>query len=282
MGYRQILVHLDDDDAGCRARLAAALAVAKGQRDAAKLVGTYIVSTDAMSPTLAAVLPDGVVRQRLAETGRAQQHAHRLFAEVTGAAGVEGEWRAPAGAPVEALVAHARCSDLVVLGQPTPDGEGAGFAGGLAEAAIEAGGRPVLVVPYIGAASIGRRVIVAWDGSREAARAVADAMPLLAAAGEVRAIAIDADPSDDTDDVDPTSTARLTTWLAAHGIVNLRIDHDATESTVGEWLLSRAADYGADLIVMGGYSHARLRERVLGGVTRTLLRAMTVPVLFSH
>ena len=176
------------------------------------------------------------------------------------------------------MVLAARCSDLVILSQQDPNSGGTDT---FASTVILSCGRPTLVVPYIGApADFGERVLIAWDGGREATRAVADAMPLLARARKVDVIAVDNDNDDDVPE--RLSAARLSAWLAAHGV---RADIDRQESGdvgIGEWLLSRVADLSADLLVMGGYGHPRMRELVLGGVTRTMLRSMTVPVLMSH
>jgi nucleotide-binding universal stress UspA family protein len=147
------------------------------------------------------------------------------------------------------------------------------------EAALFDAGRPVLVVPYIQKAPLALdRVLVCWDGGRSAARAVGDAMPFLrhAKAVEVLVVQGDAGKSDEIPGAD------VGEHLARHG---LKVDVErivATEGKVGDTILSHAADAGADFLVMGGYGHSRLREFILGGVTRGILGTMTVPVLMSH
>jgi nucleotide-binding universal stress UspA family protein len=142
-------------------------------------------------------------------------------------------------------------------------------------------GRPVVVIPFIGASQpIGKRVMVAWNASREAVRAVNDAMPLLVEADTVEVLAINP-PAGDTGDGD-IPCADICLHLARHGINAVAQSMQAADIKAGDLLLSRAADQGVDLIVMGAYGHSRFREIVLSGVSRHLFKHMTVPVLFSH
>jgi len=140
-------------------------------------------------------------------------------------------------------------------------------------------GRPVLVVPRYGTfETVGQRVLIAWNGSREATRAVNDAIPILKMATKVTVLSVD--PEGEPDRRLPG--ADLALHLARHGIAAEAESTQALDIGVGDVLLSRAADLGADLIVMGAYGHSRLREMMLGGATRHLLQHMTVPVLMSH
>ena len=147
------------------------------------------------------------------------------------------------------------------------------------EAALFESGRPVLVVPYIQSGGLKLdRVLVAWDGSRNAARAIADALPLLARAKAVEVVVVAGEPGKS----DELPGADIAHHLARHGLkVNLQ-KIVSPEVDVPNTLLSHAADAGTDFIVMGGYGHSRLREFVLGGATRGVLASMTVPVLMSH
>ena len=129
-------------------------------------------------------------------------------------------------------------------------------------------------------ASVGENVLVAWDGGREAARAIGDALPLLERAKHIDIVAVDDDGESDVGE--RLAGARLGAWLHAHGIAAGVSHEEVRDIAIGEWLLDRVADLGSDLIVMGGYGHARMRELVLGGVTRTVLRSMPVPVLMAH
>jgi nucleotide-binding universal stress UspA family protein len=277
--YKTLLVHVDDSErSDSRVEAAARLARTFG----ARLIGAYLVPTLELTPSVSAMLPDSVVRQRLAESGAAQQRAQERFrAAATGTGLAAIEWRAPAGDTAQAIRAHARGADLAVIGQPDPAAADTAFAGDLANAAILDSGRPVLVIPYIGAQdTIGATVLVALDRSRESARAVADALPLLARAQRVVVVAITASAEETLGDTQArTQTAA---YLAGHDIA-AEVEHlELPNFGIGEVLLSYAADRGADLVVMGAYGHARFQEFVLGGVTRTMLDAMTVPVLMSH
>ena len=176
---------------------------------------------------------------------------------------------------------HARYADLVVLGQVNPD-EPPYVGHHLPPQVVLSSGRPVLLVPYIGApATLGRRVVVARDASREAARAVSDAH---ADPGAART------PCTWSSSVprarrSATAKCRAPTsepHLARHGV---KVEVERVEpgtSAVGNALLSHIADRGADLLVMGAYAHSRVRELVLGGATRTILESMTLPVLMAH
>jgi nucleotide-binding universal stress UspA family protein len=171
----------------------------------------------------------------------------------------------------------ARRFDLAVLGQAEPNTSSIDDI--IAETTLFESGRPMIVVPYIqkGPAKLDR-IMVCWDGSRQAARAIGDAIPLLTKAGKVEIVSIASEPGkqDKIDGVD------MGQHLARHG---LKIDVEripAGDVDVADALLSHAADSGADFMVMGGYGHSRLREFVLGGVTRSILQSMTVPVLMAH
>jgi nucleotide-binding universal stress UspA family protein len=171
----------------------------------------------------------------------------------------------------------ARRFDLSVVGQAEP--ETSAVEEIVAESALFESGRPVVIVPYIQKAPFKLdRVMLCWDGSRAAARAIADAMPLLRKAGRVEVVIV----TNERGKKDEIEGADMGAHLARHGL-----NVEVTRTTLGDIdvadvILSHAADVGADFIVMGGYGHSRLREFVLGGVTRTIFRSMTAPVLMSH
>jgi nucleotide-binding universal stress UspA family protein len=281
MPYRSVLVHIDQS-AQTRSRLGVGIGLCRDF--AAHLVGAYIDDSPEITPSLAALLPNDVVARRMNEIARIEHEAENAFRQAATAAGLTAvEWRAPAGPPIEAAVAHGRCADLIVVGQPDFATGGWSFAARIVAAVLLETGRPTLVVPYIGApAAVGTNILVAWDGGREASRALADAMPLLVRANQVTVACLD--PGAAARGADAPARERLAAYLRLHGI-GARIDHDNLgdgDVAVGDWLLSRAADLGANLIVMGGYGQPRWREEVLGGATRALLSAMTVPVLMAH
>jgi nucleotide-binding universal stress UspA family protein len=149
------------------------------------------------------------------------------------------------------------------------------------EDVLMGGGGPVLVVPHYGTyAKVGERVAIAWDASPTAARAVRYAMPLLAKASKVMVLAVNPEHSGARHGQVPGTDIAL--HLARHGVkAETEVSH-SDEISVGDMVLSRSFDLGADLLVMGAYGHARLREVLLGGVTRHILAHMTCPVMMSH
>jgi nucleotide-binding universal stress UspA family protein len=171
----------------------------------------------------------------------------------------------------------ARRFDLSIVGQAEPATSAVEEI--IAEAALFESGRPVIVVPYIQKTPLKLdRVMLCWDGSRAATRAIADAMPLLKRAGRVEVVIV----AHERGKEDEIEGADMAEHLARHGL-NVEVKRTvASNVDVADVILSHAADAGSDFIVMGGYGHSRLREFVLGGVTRSIFRTMTVPVLMSH
>jgi len=171
----------------------------------------------------------------------------------------------------------ARRFDLSIVGQTEPGTSAVEEM--IAEAALFESGRPVIVVPYIQEAPLKLdRVMVCWDGSRSATRAIADAMPLLKRAGRVEVVIV----ANERGKQDEIEGADMGAHLARHGL-NVEVKRTVLgDIDVADVILSHAADAGTDFIVMGGYGHSRLREFVLGGVTRSIFRSMTAPVLMSH
>lgn len=211
--------------------------------------------------------PAGEKRLALARALAESQQARLVgIGEAAAAADGLAEWRRIDGR--KDLPLHARYADLTVLGQ---DG------GEAVTDMVMTVGRPILVVPHHGHfASVGQRPLVAWNASREATRAVFDALPILRRAGLVTLMTLDAE------DDDRVPGADISLALARHG-VRVEVVHSTVGGIdPGNALLSRAADCGADLLVMGAYGHSPLREKVLGGATRHILDHMTVPVLLSH
>jgi len=278
MTYKTILVHCDASRT-VGSRLAAAADVA--QRFEARLVGLH-----AREPFEVASFVDGGMAigalMEAYEAGRdaAEKTAHAAYDKATKGRNFPAEWRVTEAFSDDALAVGGRYADLLVIGQADPD-DPAGGRNDLPEAMAFATGRPVLVVPQIGAlSSVGKTVLLCWNASRESARAAADAMPFLRAAEKVIVLVVDPEVSADGHGQEPGADVAL--WLARHGVI-VTVQRDvAADAKVGEVILSRAADCGADLIVMGIYGHSRLREMVLGGVSRTLMSSMTVPVLMSH
>jgi nucleotide-binding universal stress UspA family protein len=277
MSYKTILVHLDDRPR-CVERLGVAFALAADFD--AHLVGLYAPGVPRI-PSYA-LAEAGPALRELVEKRRADaaRQAERQFREAAARhGGARVEWRASEADAASAVRLSARYADLVVAGQPEAQDEG--DLRGLADELALAAGRPVLFVPYAGHfTAVGKRVMVAWDAGREAARAVSDALPFLQRAAAVEVVAFDPERARRNHGEAPGADIGL--FLARHGVKVSVARQSGAGFDVGAQILSRAADASSDLIVMGAYGHARVRELVLGGVTRTLLEAMTVPVLMSH
>jgi nucleotide-binding universal stress UspA family protein len=280
MGLKDILVHVDNGR-HCRARIDAAIALAV--RHDAHLTGLYVVAQPRIPNYVRVQIPDDVILRQQHLTRQAAVEAQRVFEEDVRLAGVRGEWRCVEGSGVPTLSLHARYADLAVVGQRDESGEEGADVPSMPDHLILALGRPALVVPYAGTFPvIGERVLVAWDASRLATRAVNDALPLLEGAKDVIVMAVNPRSQGDDGPHGEIPSADICLHLARHGIRAEAQHLHADDMGVGELLLSRAVDEGIDLIVCGAYGHARWREIVLGGVTRYLLDHATVPVLMSH
>jgi nucleotide-binding universal stress UspA family protein len=277
MTYKTILVNLDG-----RARGSAhvALAFQLAAKYGAHLVGLYApgpVRIPSYAIAEAGPALRQVIEQHRAEDARRAEKQFRDAVAKQGDARVE--WRRADGDTAAALRLHARYADLVVAAQAEPGDEPESRL--LPHEIVLSAGRPVLFVPYAGRfEDAGKRVLVAWDGGREAARAVSDALPLLARAESVEVSLFDPERAAARHGEQPGADIAL--YLSRHGVKVTVHRQSGAGYDVGAQILSRAADAAADLIVMGGYGHARVRELVLGGVTRTILESMTVPVLMSH
>ena len=280
MEYKTILVHLDR---GTRSVERLQLAFGLAAKFDAHLLGLFALSRIDVS---AFGLPDSGAQINEIQSRYRRVAASAAEAMFRAAAarnpGVKSEWRVTEDDAAEAVRLNARYADLIVIGQHDPDTHAdAGIAPEFAGDVALATARPVLLVPYAGRfAEIGNRVLVAWDGGREAARAVADALPLLAGAQTVSVMVFDPERRPGKHGEIPGADFAL--YLARHGVKVSVSPQYGDSGDTGAQILSRAADMAADLIVMGGYGHSRLRQVVFGGVTRTLLDSMKVPVLMSH
>jgi nucleotide-binding universal stress UspA family protein len=277
MDYKTILVHLD---AGKTVVPRLDLALALARRHDAHLVCLYALSA---VPVTSHAVEAGEIFRQARQRAQAEMlaNARAAYEESVRRAGyAKVEWRASADDALGVVALHARYADLVVIGQKNeewPSGVGKEFE----ERLLLACGRPVLVVPYAyDGRTVGETVVVAWNASREATRAVSDALPLLARAKQVHVIAFNPKRAGRAHGEVPGGDIAL--HLARHGVKVTVSSQEASDIDVGNMLLSRAFDHSADLIVMGAYGHSRLQELVMGGVTRTLLQSMTVPVLMSH
>jgi nucleotide-binding universal stress UspA family protein len=205
-----------------------------------------------------------------------------IFDEATHGRSFVAEWRSvePAMDITSTVVEHGRAADVIVASQSDPEWEMSGLFDAPERLALESG-RPVLIIPYAGEyREIGKRITVAWSGKRESARAVFDALPLLQLADSVTLLCIVGRGADG--EAGQLPGVDIAATLARHGVKATVQKSSADEIGVADEILARIADNGSDLLVMGAYGHSRLREMVFGGVTRHVLRHMTVPTLMSH
>lgn len=204
------------------------------------------------------------------------------FRELLRREAVRGDWLFETGSLIPAVVRRAHAADLMVVGQADRENPLPAAARTLVQDVLMTTGRPLLLIPYAGQFhQIGANVLIGWTSTREAARAVHDALPLLAPGAKVTVLTVESSRS--AADTDALPAVDIAEHLARHGL-----DVSAARTVVADGLspanalLDYASDISADLLVVGGYGHSRVREMIMGGVTRDLLRHMTVPVLMSH
>jgi nucleotide-binding universal stress UspA family protein len=295
---RDLVVHINDEAVSAHALELAALLAAEWDAKLTALVTATVAHAGAGLNADAAALS--------LELARAQREAlQAIGARLVDAArqrhGIDIDLQLGEGDPTDDLLARSRTADLLITAQRSPDAAG-GLSAGQAARVLVSAACPVLKVPYIGwrpdgteltADRLLRRVLVSWADTRESARALRDALPLLERASHVELVSF-ADAGQD--EATQASLQRVAEHLARHGISATTTVLSQGEPSLGErmrrgWMpdvavgeavQSHAADIDADLIVMGAYGHSRLWELVLGGVTRSMLESMTVPVLMSH
>ena len=276
MAIKDILLMLDITRATSPATEAA---VELAGRVGAHLTGVGLAIDPVVPGFVVAPLPVELIESARADAIKAAETAIGRFEEAARRQGVAAEARMVeilmGGAPDSFLV-NCRLTDLVVVGQDDPSAIEP-MRDTMIEAALFEGTAPLLIVPHIHRGPIKfDRVMVGWDGSRTAARAVHAALPILELAGTVQVVIVG------LDDGQGQAGADVATWLARHG-VKVEIEQIvAPDIGVGDALLNHASDKNMDLLVMGGYGHSRLREFLIGGATRSLLSTMTLPVLMAH
>ncbi len=274
---KDILVSLS---VGEQAGVAGDYAVSVAAAFDAHLAGIAFVYDPIVPVSGAGYIPADVIETQERDNSAAAKTAIDRFAAAAKRAGVTIEpltLRASFAGVGDQFGKVARRFDLSIVGQAEPEKGPAEEI--IAEGALFESGRPVIIVPYIQKDPLKLdRVLLCWDGGRMAARAIADSMPLLERAGHVEVVIV----ANERGKEDEIEGADMGAHLARHG---LKVEVRRTvlaDLDVADVILSHAADCSADFIVMGGYGHSRLREFVLGGVTRSILTSMTVPVLMSH
>ena len=276
MSYRTILVHVDGSS-----NAAARIALAAGLADDAHLVGLAMAGVPRY---MLAGGPFGTSGSFIADyLAQAQQKADAALAQfdqIAERAGVQSrERRRSEDDDYNGLCLQARYADLVVLGQNAGQ-EGSKLLQDLPEYVILNCGRPVLLAPEQSPASIGKRALIAWNGSVQAAKAVSAALPLLRRSGKAVVAVFDPKVGSSSGHGEEPG-ADIALYLARHGVeVEVQVRPHAPDT--GHALLSLASDLDADLLVMGAYGHSRFREVMLGGATRTVLATARLPVLMMH
>ena len=219
-----------------------------------------------------------VIEAHQAQLERIEAGHRAMFDDIVRRHGIPSEWRSLPYWSRDVEV-HAHYADLAVVARPDPPDHTAGPRG-LVESLVLTSGRPVIVLSPRGTGSRVRRILVGWNARREAVRAVADALPLLVRAEVVEVLVID--PERHRSDHGQEPGADIAHHLARHGVqLEVRRLSSGGED-VGQVLLSQAAAFGADLLVMGAYGHSHLNEWMFGGVTRTVLHEAGLPVLMSR
>jgi len=246
----------------------------------AHLTGVAFIYDPVVPVSGTGYIPAEVIESQEADNESAAKAAIKKFLMATDRAGISADpltISASLAGAGDKFARMARRFDLAIVGQAQP--ETSTLEEIIGETTLFESGRPVILVPYIqkGAFKLDN-VMVCWDGSRPAARAIGDAMPLLVKAGGVEIVIVTKErgKQDEIEGVD------MGQHLARHGVKVEVHRIPGGDIDVADALLSHAADSGTDFIVMGGYGHSRFREFVLGGVTHSIFRSMTVPVLMSH
>ncbi|MFC0397301.1 universal stress protein [Paraburkholderia rhizosphaerae] len=279
MSYRSLMVHLDNSE-HAQQRLELALRIAR-QFDA-QLIGLYVTFTPDSRAFFVMAGTADYYTEHMRRREQRRGALERLFQAECARAKVTGHFLCSNGHGNRAATQQARVADLVIAGQTDPNDPESFIDDHFAEHLVMAAGRPVLFVPYAGVfPDVGRRILIAWDGSREAARAAYDALPFLSRAKQSTVVTVHGAASEAPGARIPGADIALA--LARHGAdIDVLELEGWTDARVGDTLLTCAHEHGCDMIVMGAYGHARWQEAVMGGATRTVLQSMTVPVLMSR
>lgn len=281
MGLNRLVVHVDGDKAvEKRIEFAAGLSA---QHDA-DVVGVFArVPNPATSSAAWPGLPDSgfmdqLVEAHTAEIDRQVETLKPKFDSTMRSGKGEATWREVNAFRPEAIIRAARSADLVVLPQPDEQDAANHMDKFAVSDVVMRCGRPVLFHPYIGASAEMKKILVAWDGGRESVRALHDAAPFIKGA-DLLLLSVVTSGQVHVNEVDDQDILAYVKSLGGNGKIDR---HVGSEMRVSDVVMSRAADFGANMVVMGGYSHSRFRELVLGGATREILDQMPVPVLMSH
>ncbi len=279
MSYKTILVHLHDKDRAHRL-LEAAIPLARAS-------GAHLVGLTVLPPYVIIPAGDGAGMSVTIDEHRTaykadMQTMKQTFEALTKRQTFVAEWReddADLGTVPGVVIDHARTADLIIASQKSRDWSLSELTEAPERLGLECG-RPVILVPNKGEFRLPpQRVTIAWNGRREAARAVFDALPLLKAAAAVNVLSINPGMDATTGDL---PGAEICATLSRHGVKCEATSAVAIDPDVGVEIQRLAKAFGSDLLVMGCYGHSRLREFILGGASRDVLGQMSLPVLMSH
>lgn len=280
MTYKTILVHCND------ARLVRSLlapAVTLAEKFQAHLIGLSV------APPISVMTPGAFAAPPMIDDSRRQLYhlqnpaLRSAFEDTTRGGTFTAEWRDADAGPfgvADVVLEHGRAADLIVASRTDPDWPAREWLDVSDRLAIDSG-RPILIVPNAETRErVGTRVLVAWNGGREAARAVFDALPVLRDSEATKVIWVKQQSENGFAQSPPSND--ICVPLARHGVKCDRTEQVLLQSGVGETLMACAKDFGADLVVMGCYGHSRFREFVFGGASRHFLTKSSLPMLMSH
>jgi len=274
MAIKDILVHVDTQP-GSEDRIAFAASLAK--KNKAHLTGLH-VKAEVVIPVTEndVIVPESLIEEQERIIELQAQAAKHQFDSAVCANEIESEWRTVRGAAADVLRHHAHATDLIIVGQQHPE---ATDTQDVPAGVLQDTGCPTLIVPYVGVGrAFASNVMVAWDDSAPAARAVHDSLALIGQASRVEIVAV----RDKDDDANGDPCAEICAHLLRHGVKAEGVTLQKNGSKVADMLLAHAADNGCDLLVMGSYGHSRWREFIFGGVTEDMLEKTTIPIFTSH
>src|ERR1700730_5255570 len=278
MSFKDILVHVDATPAS-RNRLQLALTLA--HRFGARLSGLHVIPDPSVPPYFKPSAIERIAKIYAENAREAADRAEPLFREETKDASAVVGWECIAGEMEERIAERARFADLLLLGQFDTENPHGISAFLLPAKVVFGAASPILVVPNAGRfGDIGRRIVATWDGSREAARAIRDAMPLLKRAEQVLLLAVDLVRQGHMHD--GADASQLAAHLGRHGVQVVVEEISSGKTSMTDTLLTQAAEVGGDLLVMGAYGHSRIWEFVVGGTTPEVLERAQIPVLISR
>ena len=280
MAYKTILVALNNV---MRTDALMSVALNMASKHDAHVIGLYVIPAVRVYPTMSPHVVPGLDDACRVFFSQKSESVEKAFNEALAKSGVRGEWRGIDSASVDiadAVIEHGYQVDLIVASQQSNDVAN-GIEDDFCDRLVMESGRPVLLVPISGEfAAVGETVVVGWNATREAVRAVFDSLPVLKMAKTVKLLWIN--PMSEGSESGDLPGAEMAATLARHDINVAAEALPSEQAGAGEALITQAKELGADLVVIGAYGHSRMREFVFGGVTRTMLQAMTLPVLMTH